>query len=44
MARTDELYSKIDALLEEFADMSYEDLADVFDYYASDLRAKSNRE
>ena len=43
MARTDELYSRIDALLEEFNDMSYEDLADVFEYYVSDLNAHYNK-
>ena len=42
MTRTDELYSRIDALLEEFNDMYYEDLADVFDYFASDLKKKAN--
>ena len=42
--RLDEFETRIDELLEEFTDISYEELADSLEYYSDSLRAKANRE
>lgn len=42
--RREELEKKIDSLLEEFSDVSLEDIADVFDYYAGVYQFKANEE
>ena len=44
MKRTEELECKLDALLEEFSDVSCEDIADILDYMASEYQNKANRE
>jgi len=44
MKRIDEFEQKLDALLEEFKDVSYIELADSLEYYASKMQVKSNRE
>ena len=44
MKRIDEFESRLDGLIEEFADLSYEEIADSLDYYASNFYSKSNRE
>ena len=36
MKRIDEFEQRIDALLEEFSDLPYEDIADSFEYYAAE--------
>lgn len=42
--RKEELEKRIDSLLEEFSDVSIEDVADVFDYYAGVYQFKANEE
>ena len=42
MKRTDEFTKKLDDLLEEFSDLSYEDIADELDYRASEYQRKAN--
>ena len=44
MKRTDEITKKLDELLEEFSDLSYEDIADELDYRASEYQRKVNLE
>lgn len=44
MKRTDEFTKKLDELLEEFSDLSYEDIADELDYRASEYQRKANLE
>lgn len=43
MKRVEELEQKLDALIEEFSDVSYEDFADTFEYYASTMKSKASR-
>ena len=40
MKRIEEFETKMDALLEEFSDISYEELADSLEYYSDNLRRK----
>ena len=42
MNRIDEFTKKLDELLEEFSDLSYEDIADELDYRASEYQRKAN--
>ena len=42
MTREEELEAKIDALLKEFSDLEYSELADIFEYYAGSLKTKDN--
>lgn len=42
--RLDEFEKRMDELLEEFTDISYEELADSLEYYADAYRAKANRD
>lgn len=42
MKRIDEFRKKMDELLEEFSDLSYEEIADELDSYQSDYQRKSN--
>jgi uncharacterized protein (DUF433 family) len=44
MERTDEFTKKLDELLKEFSDLSYEDIADELDYRASEYQRKANLE
>lgn len=44
MKRIDEFVQKLDELLEEFNDLSCEDIADEFEYRASEYQSKANRE
>lgn len=44
MKRTDEFTKKLDELLNEFSDLSYEDIADELDYRASEYQRKANLE
>ena len=44
MKRTDEFTKKLDELLEEFSDLSYEDIADELDYRVSEYKRKANLE
>ena len=43
MNRIDEFRIKMDELLEEFSDLSCEDIADELDYHASEYQSKANR-
>ena len=43
MKRIDEFRVKMDELLEEFSDLSLEDIADELDYRASEYQSKANR-
>ena len=42
MKRIDEFRKKMDELLEEFSDLSYEEIADELDSYQSDCQRKAN--
>ena len=42
--RIEEFEKKMDELLEEFSDMSYEELADSLEYYLNMVLSKRNRE
>ena len=42
MKRTEELECKLDALIEEFSDLSYEDIADILEYRTNDYQRKAN--
>lgn len=42
MKRIDEFRKKMDKLLEEFSDLSYEEIADELDGYQSDYQRKVN--
>ena len=42
MKRQDEFEQKLDKLIDEFADMEYEDIADSLEYYASMYNQKAN--
>ena len=42
MERIDEFRKKMDELLEEFSDLSYEEIADELDSYQSDYQRKVN--
>lgn len=42
MKRLDEFESRVDALLDEFADIPHEDLADSLDYFAALERRKND--
>ena len=44
MKRIEEFETKLDALIEEFSDLSCEDLADSLDYRATNFSRKANRE
>ena len=44
MKRQDEFEQKLDKLIDEFADMEYEDIADSLGYYASMYQQKANTE
>ena len=44
MKRIDEFRIKMDELLEEFSDLSCEDIADELDFRASEYQSKTNRE
>lgn len=44
MKRIDEFVLKLDELLEEFKDLSYEDIADELGFRASEYQSKANRE
>ena len=44
MKRKEELECKLDKLLEEFSDLSYEDIADVLEYRTCEYQCKANRE
>lgn len=41
MKRIDEFRKKMDELLEEFSDLSYEEIADELDSYQSDYQRKA---
>lgn len=41
MKRIDEFRKKMDKLLEEFSDLSYEEIADELDSYQSDYQRKA---
>ena len=41
MKRIDEFRVKMDELLEEFSDLSYEDISDELDYLANEYNRKS---
>lgn len=43
MKRTEELECKLDQLLEEYEDLSYEEIADILEYRANEYQAKANR-
>ena len=43
MKSIDEFRVKMDELLEEFSDLSLEDIADELDYRASEYQSKANR-
>ena len=43
MKRTEELERKLDALLEEFSDLSCEDIADILEYRTTEYQRKVNR-
>lgn len=42
MKRIDQFREKMDALLDEFSDLSYEEIADELDFYSSHCQRKSN--
>jgi uncharacterized protein (DUF433 family) len=42
--RIDEFEKRLDELIDEFSDISYEDLANSLEYYSETYRAKANRE
>ena len=42
MKRIDEFRQKLDILLDEFSDTSYEDIADELEYRASEYQRKAN--
>ena len=44
MKRTEELECKLDALLEEFSDLPYEDIEDILDYRVIQYRHKANEQ
>lgn len=44
MKRKDEFECRLDALLKEFSDLEYSEIADVLDYYACDYQRKADRE
>ena len=44
MKSIDEFTKKLDELLKEFSDLSYEDIADELDYRASAYQIKANLE
>ena len=44
MKRIEELECKLDALLEEFSDLSCEDIADILEYRATEYQRKANRQ
>ena len=44
MKRTEELECKLDALLEDFSDVSFEEIADILEYRANEYQSKANRE
>lgn len=44
MKRIDEFRQKLDILLDEFSDTSYEDIADELEYRASEYQRKANLE
>lgn len=41
--RREEFEKKLDALLDEFSDMDFEEIADSLDYYASIYSRKANQ-
>jgi hypothetical protein len=43
MKRIDEFNSRLDALMGEFSDLSNEDIADSFEYYAVIARQKNKK-
>lgn len=43
MNRLSEFEARIDALIKEFSDIEYEDLADTFEFYSSEMRVKATR-
>lgn len=44
MDRVAEFEKRIDELIEEFSDLSYQDMADSFEYFSNSMQAKVNRE
>lgn len=44
MSRFDEFETKLEALITEFSDMSYEDIADALEYQTDRARSMANRE
>lgn len=44
MKRIEELECKLDALLEEFSDLSCEDIADILEYRTTEYQRKVNRQ
>ena len=43
MKRTEELECKLDQLLKEYEDLSYEEIAEILEYRANEYQAKANR-
>lgn len=44
MKRTDEFECKLDALIDEFSDLSCQDMADSLEYYYQQMQSKANTE
>jgi len=43
MSRFDEFETRLEALMNEFSDMDYEDMADALEYQSDRARSMSNR-
>ena len=44
MKRTEEFEKRLDALLAEFSDLTFEEISDSLDYYASNFYSKAGQE
>jgi len=43
MKRKDEFEAKIDSLIKEYTDLSYEEIADILDYYSGMMASRANK-